>query len=261
MGSMSFNSSQSPAVRRSAFDVRRSGFAVRRAVVLALGALIAVAACDGVRRAPAGATMTLFTSSTFLPVNGEADITALLIKGELSTPPANPNQPTPAPPPSGIVVNDGTVVQFSTTLGRIEPAEAKTTDGQARVKLIGDGRSGTAIVTALSGTVSQTIEIQVGAAGAERISLTANPVALPAGGGVTTVSARVEDAEGNGLPGVPVHFSSNNGILSETSVLTNSVGVATTSLDTVVNTTVTGTIGGTTGRTATVNVTVAPGEG
>ncbi len=224
-------------------------------------ALLATLACDGiVRVAPPGASMTLFTSATLLPVNGEVEITALLQRGEQGVS-QNPNQPTPAPVPSGIVVNDGTVVQFSTTLGRVEPAEAKTANGQARVRLIGDGRSGTAIVTAISGSLVQTIEIEVGAAGANRVVLTANPGSLPAGGGTSTISARVEDGSGNGLAGVPVNFSSNNGTLSSISVVTNSLGVATTTLETATTTTVTGSIGSGTGHTATVNITVAPGEG
>jgi hypothetical protein len=52
---------------------------------------------------------------------------------------------------TGFPVADGTVVQFFTTLGRIDE-QGRTNDGVARVNLYADSRSGTATVSAISGS-------------------------------------------------------------------------------------------------------------
>ena len=62
-------------------------------------------------------------------------------------------------------VRDDTVVTFVTTIGRIEPAEAKTRDGKATVTLFGNGQSGTAKVTAFSGAAFANLDIEIIAAG------------------------------------------------------------------------------------------------
>jgi hypothetical protein len=158
----------------------------------------------------------------------------------------------------GAPVHNGTVVTFTTSLGRIEPSEARTTGGKATVRLVGDGRSGTATVTAFSGSASESIELPVGAAAAERISVTASPQSLPGTGGSALISARVEDASGNGLPGVPVAFSTTRGNLSETSVRANSEGVAATTLTTTQEADVTASSGS---KTGTVKLTLRPRSG
>ena len=240
----------------------------RRSLWLGFGvaaALVSPLACiDAAKLAPAGSAITLFATATVLPVNGEADITALVIKGGQAPPATDPpgqNAPNTTPTPSGIPVNDGTIVGFSTTLGRVEPFEARTTNGAATVRLIGDGRSGTATVTAFSGSTLKTLEIKIGAAGVTRVVLAANPQLLPAGGGTTTITARAEDAQGNGLLGVPVNFASSTGFLESTSVLTNDRGVATTTLTTGTAASVVASVGSATGQTATINITVTPGGG
>jgi hypothetical protein len=228
--------------------------------VCGLAALaIAFTACEGlVRLAPAGATITLLAGASVLPVNGEAEITALVYRGAQATTPSAPNAPAPAPSASSIPVNDRTVIVFSTTIGRVEPAEAETTNGRAVVRLIGDGRSGTATITAVSGPASKTLDVKIGAAGVTRVVLSANPQVLPFGGGSTTITARVEDAQGNGLLGVPVNFSSNQGFLDATVVLSDAGGRATTTLTTSVAAAVTAAVGSGTGQSANLNVTVSP---
>jgi hypothetical protein len=101
--------------------------------------------------APSGSALTLLPGTYDLPVNGETTITALVIEGGQD-----------GGVGIGTPVHNGTVVTFSTTLGRLEPAEAKTTAGRATVRLLGDGRSGTAIVTAFSGPAISSIDITVG---------------------------------------------------------------------------------------------------
>ena len=52
---------------------------------------------------------------------------------------------------AGTPVQNGTLVTFTTTLGRLDPTSAETTNGQATAKLVADGLSGTATVSAFSG--------------------------------------------------------------------------------------------------------------
>ncbi len=222
------------AVRRPA-QTGRLGRGLALAGILAVGAM----ACDKVPlTAPFGTVITLVSSANVVPINGSTDLVAVLIEtdGDAGTP-----------------VHNGTLVNFTTSLGRIEPAEARTTNGRAAVVLVADGRSGTATVTAFSGSATQKIDIKIGAAAAERVSVTASPSSVSPNGGTATISARVEDASGNPLTGVPVTFTTDAGTLSSTSVLTNDAGFATTFLSTTTAATVTASSGG---KTSTAKVTV-----
>jgi hypothetical protein len=225
----------------------------RRAILIpaAGAALLAggLAACDRMPlTAPSGTAITLVATTNLLPVNGSTDVTAILIEGGLS-PGTGTDNPTTTNG-VGTPVHNGTLVTFTTSLGRIEPAEARTQNGRATVKLFGDGRSGTATVSAFSGAATQTVEVAIGAAGASRVVLTATPQALGPTGGTAVVTARVEDEQGNGLLGVPVSFSTTAGTLSPTSALTNAEGLATTSLTTTAAATVSATAGASTGQVA-----------
>ena len=84
--------------------------------------------------APTGSTVTLFTNTTILPVNGTAEITATVLEA------------------AGTFVQNGTVVTFTTTLGTLDPAEARTKNGKATVRLLAGTRSGRATVRAFSGS-------------------------------------------------------------------------------------------------------------
>ena len=227
--------------------------------------ILAAAACDtSGLQAPAGSSIVLIASAVVLPVNGDAEITAHVFEGTFSAAdpatPANPNTPA-APAAVGTPVHDGTVVHFTTTLGRLEPQEARTVGGKAVVRLVGDGRSGTATIMALSGPATKTLDIKVGVAGASKIVVAANPQVLTPLLPSTTIIARVDDAQGNGLMGVPVHFSSTAGVIAETPVLTDRFGIAQTTLQTSTNASVVAAIGSAAGQTATVNVTVTSSSG
>jgi len=156
-------------------------------------------------------------------------------------------------------VHNGTVVTFTTTIGRIEPAEARTNNGQVRVRYFADGQSGTATITAFSGGASGKLEnLKVGSAGAERILLTASPQALPCTGGPSTITARIEDVSGVGLPAVPVLFTTTRGTLNPGTVTTGSDGTAATTLTTTQEATVTASAAG---KTATATITISPRTG
>lgn len=224
----------------------------RRPLHLALYGLLTLAgvgsaACEKVPLvAPAGTVITLVSSTNVLPINGSTDLVAVLVEsGTAST-----GTGTTSTPSAGTAVHNGTLVTFTTSLGKIEPAEARTTNGRVTVKLTADGRSGRATITAFSGSASKTLEVVIGAAAAERVALTASPTLLGSNGGTSTISARVEDASGNPLAGVPVVFTTTSGTLSASSSLTGDSGIATTVLTTTAAATVTASAGGKTGTAA-----------
>lgn len=211
------------------------------ALLTALASLSLVAACDKVPLvAPSGAVITLFATGQSVPINGEIEIVATVIENGVTAPP--PATPPPANggggTPSatnqagaGTPVHNGTLVSFTTTLGRIEPSEARTHNGQVRVKLISGGQSGAATVTAFSGGASARLEnFPIGSAAAERLTLTATNQTLPAAGGSTEVRARVENAGGAPVAGVPVTFTTTAGSVSPTTATTDAEGIARTTL-------------------------------
>ncbi len=96
-----------------------------------------------------------------------------------------------------------------------------------RVRFISSGQSGTATITAFSGGASGKLEnLKVGSAAAERVIISASPQTLPPNGGTTTISARVEDVSGSGVPGVSVQFLSDTATLSSSSATTDESGTA-----------------------------------
>ena len=175
-------------------------------------ALMFSSACDKVPLlAPGGTVISIFATANTGPVNGEIEIVATAIEnGTTSTPttpttppttPGTPTTPTTPTTPSststsgaGTPVQNGTVITFTTTLGRIEPVDARTNNGQVRVRFIASGQSGVATITAFSGGASAKLEnLRVGTAAAERVLLSATPAVLPPSGGTTEIAARVED--------------------------------------------------------------------
>ncbi len=142
---------------------------------------------------------------------------------------------------AGTPVQNGTLVTFTTTLGRLDPTSAETTNGQATVKFFADGLSGTATVSAFSGGATSGSGSTAGNAATVTIARRRRgrqhrhprrPEHLPVSGGTATIIAQVRDASGNGLPNVPVVFTTTAGTLQFSSVSTDSSGTATTSLTT-----------------------------
>jgi hypothetical protein len=196
----------------------------------AAGIFVSTSGCDKVPLlAPSGTVITLFPVASTVALNSEVEIVATVIEQGQATaptaPPTNGNGTT-TPPTNGTTtpttttgagtpVHNGTVVSFTTTLGRIEPAEARTTNGQVRVKFISGTQSGSATITAFSGGASGRLEnLRVGTAAVERVIVTANPQTLGASGGTAEISARVEDISGLPVVGVPVTFATSSGQIS-----------------------------------------------
>lgn len=215
------------------------------AVAVCLAALSA-ASCDKMPlAAPTDSTITLFANSTTVGLNGSVDITATIVES------------------GGTPVQNGTVVTFTTTLGTIEPNEARTNSGRATVKLLAGTRSGTAEVRAFSGGTStaDALKVTVGAAAAAKVELLANPSALSAAGGVVQLTAIVNDASGNRLSGIPVSFTTDAGMLSTSSVASDGNGEARTSLSTTGKARVTASVvgGSSASLTATLEIPVRVG--
>jgi hypothetical protein len=187
--------------------------------------------------APSGATITLYTNAQTLPVNGTAQITAAIQES------------------GGYAVQNGTVVTFTTSLGTLTPAEVGTQDGKATVTLNAGTASGTAEINAFSGanTAKATVKIVIGAANVNSVVAAANPASVSALGGLSSITATVLDTNNNGLSGITVTFSTDNGTISPTSATTSSAGLATATLSTNQTSTVTITAGS---KTATAKVTV-----
>lgn len=202
--------------------------------------------------APTGTVINLTLASEIASLNSSVDVIAVLIEngGTAGTGTGASTSTTGA----GTPVQNGTVVSFTTNIGSIEPAEAKTVNGRVTVKLNTGGQSGKATVTAYSGGAKSTAQITIGAAAVDHILVTASPANLPSSGGSTTVSARAEDVSGNGQSGVQVLFTTTKGTLSAASATTNSAGVATTVLSTSGAADVSATVGA---KTAKVTVGVA----
>lgn len=158
-------------------------------------ALVALAAgqvfCNqAILTAPTGSTITLVANPAFIAANGEISVISALVVE-----------------PAGTPVPDGTVVQFFTSLGRIDE-QGKTNDGVARVNLVSDTRSGTAEVTASSGASSQTTSVTVGSGRPARVIVTADPTRIrPQDPRRSRIVANVFDDVGNPLRNVPVFFS------------------------------------------------------
>jgi hypothetical protein len=235
----------------------------------ALGAITILSfalACDKVPLlAPTGSVISLFATANTVPLNSEIEIVANVIEnGVTSTTGGTTGTPgtattTTTTPGAGTPVQNGTLVSFTTTIGRIEPSEARTNNGQVRVKFISGSQSGTATITAFSGGASGKLEnLKVGAAGVERVLVSASPQTLGPSGGSSTITARVEDVSGTGLSGISVTFTTDAGTFSSTSVTTDATGTAQTTLTTSRAAKVTASVAG---KTADVTVGLNPRTG
>jgi hypothetical protein len=202
------------------------------AVVLGVAALVTVA-CEKVPLlAPTGSTITLTSATTALPVHGTADLIATVLESA-GTPP-----------------HSGTLITFTTSLGSIEPSEARTdTGGRVVVKFRAGNSNGTATISATSGAATTgtegSVRIAVGTAAVGRVIVNASPATVSALGGSTSVSASVLDINGNVLPATPVAFTTTAGTLSAALINTDLNGVATITLTTSQQATVTASVGAT----------------
>lgn len=207
---------------------------------LTLLAAVACAACDAVPLvAPSQSTLTLVAAANIVPAGGSTTVTARAVE------------------PAGTPVHDGTVVAFSASLGTIHPAEVATVRGRASATFTAGAASGVADLRAFSGdAIAETVQVTIGAAAVGAVRMTAQPAGLPPGGGESMVTATVLDSAQNPLPGVPITFSTNAGVLQRNAATSDGGGNARTVLNTTATAEVTATAGD--GVQATATVTVDP---
>jgi hypothetical protein len=205
------------------------GKAMRRLLPVAL--TLGMMTCQWVPlTAPVGSNITIFANPGFIPTNGGvSNITAIVTR------------------PDGIIVSDGTVVYFFTTLGHIDE-QAKTGGGIAHANLVSDSHSGVATVMAESGgpaqapatttpsttpittpspstsptpspspspggggtggsTTGPTTTVTIGNDNAKAIIVTVSQPPKIVQGRPATITAFLSDADGNPAQNVPVIFS------------------------------------------------------
>jgi hypothetical protein len=220
-----------------------------------LAPLAFVAACDKVPLlAPTGSVITLIPEANGVALNSQISIVATVIENGVASA-GSGSGGTTSRTGNGTPVHDGTVVTFTTTIGRIEPSEARTHNGQVTVQLVTDTTSGLATITAYSGGASaQITNLKVGSGPVKTIVVTSSPQQLGSSGGQAQVVANVTDTDGAPIGGIPVTFATDHGSLSPPIALTDNGGFAVTTLTTTATAKVTATIGAVTSTAATVTV-------
>jgi hypothetical protein len=197
-------------------------------VLLCAAAAFAGLACDSATpTAPAGTILTLSATPTQISLNGRATLTVIGRR------------------PDGNPLNEGTEIFFTTDLGSVNPVVvAVDENGVAQSNLRGDGRAGTANVSARvstsgggggeeggGGTGSASTSVRIGST-AGAISLQATPTSVPEDFTEPVrqiqLLALLRDDQGQPLPDVPVNFGTEVGSLESggSFIETNSAGEA-----------------------------------
>lgn len=242
----------------------RSGMKHQSSRILPLIVLAAVAAsCDKVPLlAPTSSTITITAPTRVLPLGGTTELTAFVVEQ------------------AGTPVQNGTTVHFVTSLGVVSPVDAQTRNGMATTTFQAGDVSGVAEIRAISGnagagttgntggtggtggtpttTAGNTVQITIGAAAVETVTVRTNPATVSQNGGTVDVIATVLASGGRAVPGVTVTFSADHGTLSSTTAVSDVNGDARVQLSTNIDTNVSATAGSKTAATA-AKVTAQPG--
>lgn len=222
------------------------------------GVVLMMAACERVQLlAPTNSTITVSAPSRVLPLGGSTEVTAFVTEQ------------------GGTPVQNGTFVRFTTTLGTVNPVEVETRNGLALTTFLAGNTSGVAEVRATSGgatgttttgtgttattTTTNVVQITIGAAAVNTVTLRANPGSVSPGGGTVELIASVVAENGRALEGIQVTFNTDQGTLSSAVATTNSSGEARTNLTAGQKATVTATAGTKTSTAVIVDVRTGPG--
>ena len=225
------------------FRTRR---AWRAGTLLVLVAVVSGACERAQLLAPTMSTITVSAPARLLPSGGSVQITAMVLEQ------------------SGTPVQNGTTVRFSTSLGRVDPVETQTRSGLAFTTFFAENSSGVAEIRATSGAANggdadtDVVQLTIGAAAVDTITLRANPGSVGPSGGSVELIATVVGEDGQVLPGVGVTFSADQGTLSASNVTTNASGEARATLTTSQEATVSATAGVTTSSDVTISVRPGP---
>jgi hypothetical protein len=167
------------------------------AFAAALVAAVLVSACEeGTPVSPTGSILRISANPTRIATHGTSTVTIQALRS------------------NGNPVNPGTEIRLSASIGTIDPVVYTDRDGVATATLRGDGRAGTATVTAYSGAVDPvTTDVAVGTPAAS-IRLTVTPTSVPETGGAVELLALVRDDQGQPLAGASVNFATDAGTLA-----------------------------------------------
>ena len=188
-------------------SLARFGLRVAAGPVLAVTAIGAGACEQATQVAPTSSVLTLSSAATGVDVNGSVALTATVTDS------------------AGKKVAEGTLVAFHSNLGTMDPVQARTSNGRAISQLLAGTVSGTASVTATSGSVtSSAVTVRVGQVPVRIVMSATLGVS-----GASTVIATVYDSRGVVLAGIPVSFTTTAGSVGSSIVYTDATGVAATS--------------------------------
>ena len=166
------------------------------AIVLSTCAVAGLSCSQGTPVAPEGSLVRMTINPDRITATGAATVTVTVLK------------------PNGTPVNPGTEVRLSTTIGQIEPVVSTDSAGIAIGTLRGDGRVGTATVSAAAGSVAPvTAQVEIGSF-AGSLSLQVTPTSVPEGGGKVTLLVLVRDTRSLPLPSAAVNFTAQIGTLA-----------------------------------------------
>lgn len=170
-------------------------------VILVLCLAILTNLFQGCKKVPMyaveGAVLTITADKTILKTGG--DRARLTLTGFNS---------------DGEAMHDHTTVVFTATLGRVEPAEVELMGGRAVVEFISGDSAGVADIRARSGSITaepDPLQIIIGSAALETLSISASPSTLGPGGGNVQIRAFAFDINGNLLASIPLVLSATSG--------------------------------------------------
>ncbi|MEO7795318.1 MAG: PKD domain-containing protein [Thermoanaerobaculia bacterium] len=167
----------------------------RRSLLLLAALVVPVGCSEGTPVAPTGAILRVSAYPTRIGTRGVSTVTVNAYRS------------------TGNPVNPGTEIRLSSTIGTIDPVAYTTESGQATALLRGDGRVGTATVTAFSGGLEPvTLDISVGQLSAS-MSFQVTPSSVAETGGTLDLLALVRDDVSQPLAGAQVNFRSEVGEL------------------------------------------------
>lgn len=182
----------------------------RLPILLSLVALLGLSCDKGTPVAPSGALLSISVSPDRITARGSATVTVVAMRS------------------NGNPVNQGTEVRLTTNIGSLPAVIDTDPAGVARATLQGDGRVGTAKITATSGSAEAvTAEVKVGSFPVS-ISLQASPSTVAESGDSVDLLVLVRDDQGQPLAEAPVNFSTQKGTLDSGGAFlsTNSRGEA-----------------------------------
>lgn len=179
------------------------------AFIIALSLMLSCQKVD--LTAPEDASLSIVANPSIIDLNGDTARIIVIVTRADGTP-----------------VPNGTVVNFTTNLGDIEPTKT-TSSGRAESILTSNDIPGLATVTARSGVAATEVyaEVQIGYS-VLNITLSANPASLPYEGGTSNITAVVFGENSAPLFNIPISFAADAGSMESGGAVirTNSKGEA-----------------------------------